>query len=132
MLRITDFTCEHLQEGCVTDRPHPRFSFAAESGRQGAELRSASIRVNGCEFAAGGQIDVPYAGEALRPFTRYTAELSAEDDAGETASARLTFETGRMGAPWAAQWITDGSYRFTEKKTSPVPLTFRRVFACKG
>ena len=36
MLRITDFTCEHLQEGCVTDRPHPRFSFAAESGRQGA------------------------------------------------------------------------------------------------
>ena len=132
MLRITDFTCEHLQEGCVTDRPHPRFSFAAESGRQGAVLRSAAIRVAGCEFAAGGQIDVPYAGEPLRPFTRYTAELSAEDDAGETASARLTFETGRMGAPWAAQWITDGSYRFTEKKTSPVPLTFRRVFACKG
>ena len=132
MLRITDFTCEHLQEGCVTDRPHPRFSFAAESDRQGAKLRSASVRVNGCEFAAEGQIDVPYAGEALRPFTRYTAELSAQDDAGETASARLRFETGRMGAPWAAQWITDGSYRFTEKKTSPVPLTFRRVFACKG
>lgn len=131
MLRITDFTCENLQEGCVTDRPSPRFSFAAESDRQGATLRSAKLRVGGHNIDALGQINIPYDGAPLRPFTSYRAELSVEDDAGETATAQLTFETGRMGILWQGKWITDGSYRFTEKKTSPVPLTFRRTFACK-
>ena len=34
-----------------------------------------------------GQIAVPYGGAPLKPFTRYTAALTAVDNAGETAAA---------------------------------------------
>ena len=53
-------------------------------------------------------------------------QLAAKDDAGETAAASMTFETGRMETPWKGQWITDGDYHFTEAKVSPVPMVFRR------
>ena len=38
------------------------------------------------------------------------------DDKGEAAEAVTSFETGRMGTAWKAQWITDGEYYFTEKQ----------------
>ena len=78
-----------------------------------------------------GQIGIAYRGKPLQPFTQYTAQLRATSDAGETATAQLTFETGRMGAPWQGVWITDGAYRFTQKRTSPVPMTFCRQFSLK-
>ena len=51
------------------------------------------------------------------------------DSRGETAEASTQFETGRLDTPWSADWITDGSYQFTEKKVSPRPMTFRRQIA---
>lgn len=30
--------------------------------------------------------------------------------------------------PWSAKWISDGGYSFTEKKVSPVPMTFQKSF----
>ena len=131
MLKISAFTCEGLREGCVTDSPAPRFSFSLESDRENVRLREARLCVNGSTIRTDSQIGVPYAGEPLAPCTKYKATLVAVDDAGEEAQAELTFETGRMGMPWAGIWITDGSYAFTEKKTSPEPLTFRRVFSVR-
>ncbi len=126
MLEITKFTCENLPFACVTDEAHPRFSFALKSVRRGASLVRASLSVNGWTTETNEQIGIAYAGAPLRAFTEYTARLEVQDDAGETAAAELSFETGRMGTPWRGKWITDGSYRFTEKKTSPVPMTFQK------
>lgn len=130
MLRISSLTVEHLAEGCVTDKPDPGISFRLESDLKNVNLKRAEITVNGWKTETRSQILVPYKGEALRPFSKYTVKVRAEDDAGERAEARMTFETGRMGTPWQARWITDGEYRFTEKKVSPVPLMFRKKIRC--
>ena len=126
MLNITRFAVENLTQGCVTDVRRPRFYFALDSSREGAALRRAVLRVGDWEGEAAGQIAVPYGGAPLEPFTVYTAALTAEDDAGETARAQLTFETGRLDTPWTGKWISDPAYKFTEKKVSPKPMTFRR------
>ena len=126
MLNITRFAVENLTQGCVTDVRRPRFSFALDSSRVGAALRRAALRVGDWEGEAEGQIAVPYGGAPLEPFTVYNAALTAEDDAGETARAQLTFETGRLDTPWTGKWISDPAYKFTEKKVSPKPMTFRR------
>lgn len=126
MLKITRFTCENLEKACVTDESRPRFSFSTESDRPGAALKSARIRVNGWSVETTEQIGIPYSGPALKPFTEYEATLEAADDAGETDRRTVRFETGRMGTPWEASWITDGSYTFREKGTSPIPMLMRK------
>lgn len=128
MLRVRRFACENLSKGCVTDEKTPCFSYAVESDRQGAELRLARLAVGDWSIETKEQIAIPYTGDGLRPFTIYKAALQAWDDAGEEAMAECSFETGRMDVPWEAKWITDGAYVFQEKKTSPVPMTFRRRF----
>ena len=132
MLKIHRFACENLEKGCVTDEKTPHFSYSAESDRQGAKLTEATLSVGDWKVMTTEQIAVPYGGPALAPFTDYAAELTVCDDAGETASAGVTFETGRLDTPWSAKWITDGSFSFTEKKVSPVPMVFRKSFEAKG
>ena len=128
MLKITRFTVENLTAGCVTDVKEPRFSFALDSDRENVSLKKAVIRVGDWRTETTGQIAIPYGGPALAPFTIYTADLTVEDNAGETAGVSLAFETGRLDTPWAGKWISDPAYRFTEKKISPVPMTFRKAF----
>ena len=101
MLSIRRFTCENLERNCVTDEKNPRFSFVPESDRPGAKLVKAKLTVGDWSTETTGQIAIPYAGAALKPFTRYEATVEITDDAGETAKASLTFETGRpMGTRW--------------------------------
>lgn len=127
MLKITRFTVENLAQGCVTDEKKPRFSFTLESDRENATLKKAVIRVGDWQTETTAQIGVPYEGPALKPFTTYTAAITAEDDAGEQAEGTVRFETGRMDTPWTAKWISDPEYHFTEKGVSPLPMTFRKI-----
>ena len=127
MLSIARFAVENLTHGCVTDVKQPRFSFALDSGRENVALKKAVLRVGDWQTETTGQIAVPYGGPALKPFTTYAATVTAEDDAGERAEASLTFETGRLDTLWTGKWISDPAYKFTEKKVSPVPMTFRRA-----
>jgi alpha-L-rhamnosidase len=126
MLKITRFTCENLSKGCVTDEKNPRFSYAVESDRPGARLERAVLRLDRWQLETKEQIALPYAGPALKPFTTYEAGLEVRDDGGQTAVATVGFETGRMDTPWDAQWITDGTYQFREKRVSPIPMAFRK------
>lgn len=128
MIKVRKFTCENLSYGCVTDELHPCFSFSVESDRQGAKLGKAVLTIGDWTTETTRQTGIAYAGERLQPFTIYEALLEVRDDAGETAHSRISFETGRMDTPWRANWITDGSYSFTEKKVSPVPMNFRYRF----
>ena len=128
MLEIRRFACEGLEKGCVTDEKKPCFSYSVQSDRQGAELVSACLKVGTWQTQSLEQIAIPYDGEPLKPFSVYQAELQVWDDAGQTASRTLTFETGRLDTPWKAEWISDSGYSFTEKKISPAPMTFRKCF----
>lgn len=126
MLRIGRLTVENLTKECVTDNPRPRFSYYLESDRENVSLKSAVIRMNGWSTVTEDQVAVPYGGPELEPFTRYAVTVHVTDDAGETAEARMDFETGRLHTPWTAKWITDGSYHFKEAKISPKTMTFRK------
>ncbi|HHV09341.1 MAG TPA: family 78 glycoside hydrolase catalytic domain [Clostridiales bacterium] len=129
MLKITRFTCENLRNGCVTDERKPCFSFSLESDRENTALEVAEVSVNGWKARTKSQIAIPYEGAPLQPFTAYTAKVTATDTAGDSARASVSFETGRLGTPWQGQWISDGAYSFTEKRISPKPMTFRKIFS---
>lgn len=131
-MEITEIRTENRADGCVTDEARPRFSFSLASDRQGAALRRARIAVGGWQTETAEQVLVPYGGAPLRPFTTYTVQVEAEGQDGERAAGSSSFETGRLGTPWQAKWITDGAYVFREKKVSPVPMYFRRRFALRG
>ena len=125
MLEISRLSTENLIENCVTDNKNPRFSFALKSDRQEAKLKKALITVNGWRLETTEQIAIAYAGKPLEPHTEYTVRVVAEDNFGEKAEREMTFRTGKLDESWQAKWITDGSYHFTKKSTSPKPLTFK-------
>ncbi len=132
MLKVTSFQVEHLSEGCVTDRERPAFSWYAESDRNDNEITEAYLQVGEWKIKTRRQSGIPYSGPALLPMTTYKAVLRVTDAFGETAEAETTFEAGRMGKPFEATWITDGEYRFREKKISPVPMNFqKKVRLCR-
>ena len=124
-MSITKLTIENLVQNCVTDVKTPQFSFMCEM-EQDRTIASAVISVNGWSADFGSKRIITYAGPALKPFTEYKVGLSVTDNKGEVSYANATFITGRMGNAWNAQWITDGEYTFTENKTSPTPLTFKK------
>ncbi|MBP5154174.1 MAG: family 78 glycoside hydrolase catalytic domain [Lachnospiraceae bacterium] len=132
MLKISRFTVENLAKDCITDNKAPVFAFSTESDRPGAQLKAASITVGGWTKETAQQTGIRYDGPALAPFTAYTAELTVQDDAGESASACVGFRTGRLDTPWQGIWISDAAYQFTEKGVSPVPMTFRKQLSLSG
>ena len=132
MFQIQSFTCEGLRDHLVTDCAAPTFAYFVSSDRAGASVQSSVLTVNGWIMQNPDQCGTRYAGQPLKPFTTYTATLTVMSDSGETDTARLTFETGRMDAPWQGKWITDGAYVFKEKKVSPVPMVFRKALPLRG
>ncbi len=127
-MKIIQLKCENTKEGLITDCPAPRISFALSSEKKGAKLENAFIEMNGWRVATNRQILVPYGGEPLKPFSEYSVKVTATDSFGESDTAETAFQTGRMQTPWQAEWITDGAFRFKEKKVSPVPMVFRKQF----
>lgn len=126
-IRITSFTADGATGLLVTDSL-PRFSF-----RYTGEMADAFITLCGRRFDASGQLGVPCPDDLrLRPYTDYTATLTVSAQGGAQDTASLVFRTGRLDDPWQAQPITDGAYRFTEKKVSPRVMVFRRRFEAKG
>ena len=126
MLSITRLSVEGMERGCVTDNPHPVFSFMTESDREDNAVQRAVLDLNGWRGETAEQAGIVYGGPPLTPMTAFSVKLRVEDRYGERAEASAVFETGKGGTPWEGQWITDGAYTFRERKTSPIPLLFRR------
>ena len=109
---LTHLTTEYKTNPLGMDEPCPRFSWRAEG--TGAALQTArrivvrdeaGATVWDSDFvAAGDSVLIPYAGDPLRPFTRYYWRAEARFDDGATAASeeKAFFETGFLGAPWSA------------------------------
>ncbi|MBR4208908.1 MAG: family 78 glycoside hydrolase catalytic domain [Lachnospiraceae bacterium] len=132
MLKISKFTVEGLREGCVTDEKQPKFAYTVECFGQDVTISGATLTVGDWKAENVEPTGIRYAGPALKPYTCYEAVLKVKVSTGEEAEGRLCFETGRMGDAWKAMWISDPAYKFTEKKVSPVPMSFRKTLALKG
>lgn len=130
MITIARLSVEHSERGCVTDNPHPRFSYEVRSDKAGVVVSGARLSVGDWTCEVDGQTAVVYDGEPLRPFTEYLVTLDVNTADGEHAHAETTFETGRLGRNWQGRWISDASYDFVEKKVSPIPMMFRKMFTC--
>ncbi len=127
MITIKGLTVENT-EYCVTDKTNPKFSFYIESDIEGVELKSATFKMGNWVKETKEQIGVIYDGEPLEAFSDYKVTVTAVASNGECDEKSIVFSTGRMGTPFKGQWITMGEYSFTERKTSPKTMTFRRKF----
>ena len=116
MLKINSLKIDGLERGCVTDR-RPNIAFALESDRDWETLDRAIIESGKWRVETRDQLQNSYGGE-LRPFGNYEVRVTAIGASGDRAEAMATFEAGRLGSPWEARWITDGSYRFTWEMTT--------------
>lgn len=129
MLYVKNFKVENMTAGCLTDKDAPVFSWEIESDQPNTLMKNARLTVNGAVIDSYCQTGAAYNGPPLQPFTEYTAQVEVTSNFNETAAATVCFSTGYRNSTWNAQWITDADYHFTEKKTSPVPMLFRRQFA---
>ena len=132
MLKISKFTVEGMREGCVTDCKQPKFAYTVECFGQDVTLTGAVLTVGEWKAENVEPTGIRYAGPALKPYTTYEAVLKVKASTGEEAESSLRFETGRMGAAWKANWISDPVYKFTEKKVSPIPMSFRKALSLKA
>lgn len=131
MLKITTLKTDNLSECCITDNPHPEFSFVTESDRAHNRLKRAVLNINGWSCETTRQTGIVYDGPALKPMQEYRLELLVEDRFSETAQTSMCFETGMLGTVWQGKWITDGAYVFRQRRVSPRPMQFRRRLALK-
>ena len=128
MLKISTLKTENSVFCPVTDEQHPRFSFSLESDQNGTKLKRAVFKLDNWTQETEEQFAI-YDGAPLKPRTRYTVSVTAEDTCGEKATASMEFETGKLDEPWLARWISHPGYVFREKRVSPRPLRFRKRFS---
>jgi alpha-L-rhamnosidase len=110
--------CDHRVEPLGLDAPAPLLAWRLVSGRRGDAPAAYRVRVraeDGVQVWDSGQVADPaavavlYAGEPLRPRTRYHWSVTVTAEDGTAGEAESWFETG-MGTgerpAWTASWIT--------------------------
>ena len=131
--------CEHLVHPMGVDTNTPRLSWKIVSGK--SDMRQAAYAVIVSESKENidqgigdvwqsGKIEsnqtfIKYAGEKLKPRTRYYWKVYCWNQYGEQATSTESsyFETGKMEEPWQATWISDGQDTILQ----PAPY-FRKDF----
>lgn len=113
--KITELTCNHMTNPIGIDDV-PYFSYKLTSDKVEKKLVAYEITVtdgenvvwNSGRVPADNQVLIKYAGEPLKPETRYYWNVSVWSCCGERSdSEKAFFETGRMKAySWEANWIT--------------------------
>ncbi len=142
-------TCEYVVNPLGIDTREPRFSwqFASDvvNGKQSAYevivAGSASViaRSEGDVWASGkvtssNSINIPYAGNPLKPFTRYYWRVRVYDENGKaTVSGVAWFETAMLDeSDWKAVWIDDGQpqpAQDIDHYNKPAMPLFRKEFS---
>ncbi|MFN8334424.1 MAG: family 78 glycoside hydrolase catalytic domain [Cyclobacteriaceae bacterium] len=130
--RLIDLRCEHLVNPIGIDSNSPRFSWRMVDDRIGAGQTAYRIQLAPDSLAlTNGQVLwdtqwiqsdknlIAYAGESLKPFTKYFWQVTIADHSGAFSSpVAATFETGMMNSiNWRGAWISDGTN--IETKAAP-------------
>ncbi|MBQ7394241.1 MAG: family 78 glycoside hydrolase catalytic domain [Lentisphaeria bacterium] len=113
MLQITRMLTEYKENPIGMDEAVPRFCYTLTGTAKKQCFREITVMeaLTGKILWESGKLSTPettqieYAGLPLAPRTAYTWQVTATDDAGNTASGKARFETGMMDTPWKAKWI---------------------------
>lgn len=134
---VTALQTDHLSEPMGIDGTAPLFSWKIEDRKTRGQIQTAyrvTVAAGEEALAAGNYVwdstlvesdetvDIPYAGEALAPSTRYAWQVEIRDKDGKAAFSDVAwFETGLMDSGWSgAEWIarsepkSDGYFELTD------------------
>ncbi len=143
---LADLTTEYQIDPLGMDEPWPRFAYRLTGSRTMQTERRMVVKEDGGRAVwdsgwvrTGESIQIAYAGEPLKPFTRYTWRAEARTEEGRAvAGGAASFETGFLGAGWSAsRWIHgpagQGNYhpaaRLAREFTVAKPLARARLYA---
>jgi alpha-L-rhamnosidase len=118
---IINLKCEHLVNPIGLDTKSPRFTWQQRSGEMGSSQIAYQIEVSEDNNISdenlvwnSGKIEsdrnlVVYAGDQLKPFTKYYWQVSVWDqNKAKQISEVASFETGMMEMKnWNGDWISD-------------------------
>ena len=141
--KVIDLTCNYMKNPIGIDEI-PYFSYRLEAERPDDKLKAYQIVVHDGEHIVWDsgrieedkQIFIKYAGENLKPQTKYEWRVSVWNQRDEKSDSETAFfETGRMKLHnWEAKWITSDP-RFVdignEKRPSSTAPYMRREFVLK-
>ncbi|MDR3228577.1 MAG: glycoside hydrolase family 78 protein [Puniceicoccales bacterium] len=143
-------SCEAQENPLGLDETAPLFAWKLQADKPHAAKRARAQVQSGYEIvvsepsgnpvwqtgavASDAQLQIPYTGTPLRPFTRYSWKVRVRDGGGAFSawSSPAFFETAMLSAAdWKARWIGDGSRTPANQgdlfRDSPAPL-FRKTF----
>ncbi len=126
MLKIENFSLEGKSENILTDVTNPIFHYVVVSDKEKDKTTYVKLECNGWTHEGKDEIYIKYQGKAFLPFKEYEAKLNIRNAYNEEVTSSLKFETGYLGSSFKGKWISDPTYSFTEKKVSPLPLTFKK------
>lgn len=148
-MKPVGLTCEGLTNPLGIDIERPAFSWNFDSPRRNQRQVAYEVLVSdnlndiknnyGNVYSTGKinssqNIQIPYAGSQLKPFTRYywRVRITDQDRKISLWSDPAWFETAHApDATWKAKWISDGSKPFATDeefyKDNPAPI-FRKIF----
>ncbi len=117
MLVPSRLRVEYKSNPLGMDEKLPRFSYMLEGDGTAQGARRIVVRRDDDNavawdsgfVASGVSVQIEYAGENLRPFTRYSWAVKVRDEKGgesEWSADPAFFETGFLGTRWSAKWIT--------------------------
>ena len=134
---------EYAKDPIGLDIATPRLSWVLHSERRGTMQAAYEVRVandpmglvrkpmwTSGKVTSDESVNVPYAGPALKPGTRYYWQVRSWDDRGAASdwSEPAYWETGMMSpAAWTASWISPATQEDTTR-SNPAPI-LRREFA---
>ena len=112
--KVYGSTVNYLKNPCGIDEK-PSFSYKLASDERGGEQKTRRIVVK--EALTGEtvwdsgvvetkeQLFAQYAGQKLKPITKYEFTVEVTAKTGETACDTGSFVTGKLGSKWQGKWI---------------------------
>ena len=112
--KVYGSTVNYLKNPCGIDE-NPSFSYKLSSSERGGAQKNRRICVK--EALTGNvvwdsgvietqeQLFVSYAGEKLKPITKYEFTVDVTSESGETSSTEGSFVTGKLNSKWMGKWI---------------------------
>lgn len=137
MLEITEINVDGQVSPVGISSPTPVFAWKLESNQANTIQTGYRITVwdeNMLIWNSGSVVSSECAniscGVEVPPYRKMRCHVVVTDNHHQTAEAEMSFYSGKLNEAWSGSWISDADFHFTEEKTSPKPMVFRKRIHC--